>query len=40
MVGRTLTSSDPEPPPGTLVRDDCGTLRLLAEGYGWKDGQQ
>src|SRR6266704_1976466 len=24
MVGRTLTASDPEPPPGTLVRDDCG----------------
>jgi hypothetical protein len=20
----TLTSSDPEPPPGTVVRDDCG----------------
>lgn len=24
MTGRTLTASDPEPPPGTLVRDDCG----------------
>jgi len=21
---RMLTASDPEPPPGTLVRDDCG----------------
>ncbi len=24
--GRTLTASNPEPPPGTLVRDDCGTV--------------
>lgn len=23
-VGLTLTALDPEPPPGTLVRDDCG----------------
>lgn len=23
-TGHTLTASDPEPPPGTLVRDDCG----------------
>lgn len=25
-AGGTLTASDPEPPPGTLVRDDCGTV--------------
>jgi len=23
-VGRALTSSDPQPPVGTVVRDDCG----------------
>jgi hypothetical protein len=23
-VDQTLTSSDSEPPPGTVVRDDCG----------------
>lgn len=25
-VGAALTSTDPEPPAGTVVRDDCGTL--------------
>jgi hypothetical protein len=25
-VGEILTSADPEPPEGTVVRDDCGTL--------------
>lgn len=24
-VGAALTSTDPEPPAGTVVRDDCGT---------------
>lgn len=24
--GGMLTSTDPEPPAGTIVRDDCGTL--------------
>lgn len=24
-VGAVLTPADPEPPVGTLVRDDCGT---------------
>lgn len=23
-IGRRLTAFDPEPPPGTLVRDNCG----------------
>lgn len=23
-VGRALTSTDPQPPPGSMVRDDCG----------------
>lgn len=31
-VGRMLTASDPEPPPGTLVRDDCGQ-EWLNDGY-------
>lgn len=26
MVGRTLTSNDPQPPACTVVRDDCGTV--------------
>jgi hypothetical protein len=26
VSGGRLTASDPEPPPGTLVRDDCGTM--------------
>ncbi|MBD0743576.1 hypothetical protein BG418_18555 [Streptomyces sp. CBMA152] len=26
MVDRVLTASDPEPPAGTVVRDDCGTI--------------
>jgi hypothetical protein len=26
MVGRVLTSNDPQPPAGTVVRDDCGTV--------------
>jgi hypothetical protein len=31
----TLTSSDPEPPPGTVVRDDCG---VTWERYGEDEG--
>jgi hypothetical protein len=32
MVGQQLTSSDPEPPMGTLIRDDCG-LQWENDGY-------
>lgn len=32
QAGRQLTASDPEPPPGTLVRDDCGTV-WVNDGY-------
>lgn len=31
-AGRTLTALDPEPPPGTLVRDDCG-VEWVNDGY-------
>lgn len=29
MTGQKLTASDPEPPPGTLVRDVCGVEWFL-----------
>lgn len=31
-VGAILTSADPEPPVGTMVRDDCG-LTWVNDGY-------
>ena len=32
MVDRVLTSNDPQPPAGTTVRDDCGTV-WVNDGY-------
>jgi hypothetical protein len=32
MVGRQLTSNDPQPPVGTRVRDACGTV-WVNDGY-------
>lgn len=33
LAGRVLSSSDPQPPAGTVVRDDCGTTWVNSGCY-------